>query len=684
MEIAAVGVAGLASLGFMYNTLRPKFSIKVNCHFCSTDSKVPYNSKNSWICSRCDQYNGFTPDGNYNRPLGEDSVYRERFVKVQEALAAPDNGLCNDCNLNQQLKVSQMASYSYQGENGQDWDSGVEDYARHLERVYRLCSKCEDVLFVKLSQQDSKLTPGLLAHRLETSRLNNSFRIIPKHSWVIGKMPLVQLLLSLVTFVMMLDIEQVPEVVSNWVPDICPSPHHTQLVVCLHVLASCTRVLHSHTSILPLLVAPLVLLQLVLSVLQVEHAVQLGVALTVMVLAVLASTTPRAMSSQPVSLLQNTPDRFSAELSNEARGREELEETMTQNLLSDSDNSRNTRGDDSVNSRNTGGEESISQLVLNKEQRVFGETGSLIGSWAATNNYLKPSSFSQSSQLNQSFGFTQVNQSNGHNNSFLKRTSANSSFSHEFVTGEKKKDLDISSLSLGQTGGQWADQNDTSPFSRRLYSPVNNSGISFSPRRPVLRPAKIHARSWVAGGYWGGQHNMFAETNLSRSSSQSSGFVSLSGQDMYAGANTNLSPQNSPVNSFCGDWDKFSVLSEPIYRPKPTLVGSFSAPRAGSVIVGPSRHNMDTHRPKRKDKKFKKILQEEASSDSSSIEFVKPEPVSSPSPPPSARDSPVPHIPNSPWSLTITITAMNLALAASVAINLGVAIYYAKHFVEAY
>lgn len=695
MDVAGagiVGLAGLASLGFLYNKIRPKFSIKVNCHFCSTDSKVPYNSKNSWICNRCDQYNGFTPDGNYNRPLGEDSVYRDRFVKIQEVLAAPDNGLCTDCNLNQQLKVSQMSSY--QGEHGEDWERGVEDYARHLERVYRLCSRCQDVLRVKLNDQDSKLTPGLLAHRLETSRINNSLRITPKHSWLCGKMPLVQFMMSVLSFVMLLDFDQMPELmtrwqmpveVTRWLPEslLCLTPHHTNLILGLHLLAAVTRVVRMDASRLSVLLVPLVLLQLVLSGLEVGHAGQLGLALGVMLLAVLATTAPRGGGMVSRSVARENNDRFSAELSNETRALragEEFEETMTQNLLSDSENSRN--------SRNTGGEESINQLVLNntsnsnKEPRMFGETQSFNGEWPASSNspqnYLRPSSFSyQSSHRNQSTGL---------NNSFLKRTSANSSFSHEFVTGKKQKDLDISSLSLGQSGGNTPD---TSPFSRRLYSPVNNSGISFSPRRPLLRPAKMSARSWVAGGYWGhpGQANVFMETTLSRSSSQSSGFVSLSGQDnMFANTVSNLSPQNSPVNSFCGDWDRFSVLSEPIYRPKPTVVSGHLAPKAGSVVVGPSKENMLTYRPRRKkDKKYKKILQEEASSDSS-VEIKSMSHRSPPSSPSdnvsSPQDSPIPNVPNSPWSLTITITAMNLALAASIAVNLGVAIYFAKHFVE--
>ena len=71
-----------------------------------------------------------------------------------------------------------------------------------------------------------------------------------------------------------------------------------------------------------------------------------------------------------------------------------------------------------------------------------------------------------------------------------------------------------------------------SPFSPRLYSPENNTGIRFSARPPLLRPSRL--TSWVAGGYWGSPAATPGDTGqlaacLSRASSQSSGFASASG-----------------------------------------------------------------------------------------------------------------------------------------------------------
>ena len=61
----------------------------------------------------------------------------------------------------------------------------------------------------------------------------------------------------------------------------------------------------------------------------------------------------------------------------------------------------------------------------------------------------------------------------------------------------------------------------------RVYSPTPNpDGIRFAPSRPILRPAQL--TSWVAGGYWSPPDTKLppAGETHSRSSSQSSGFVS--------------------------------------------------------------------------------------------------------------------------------------------------------------
>jgi hypothetical protein len=65
--------------------------------------------------------------------------------------------------------------------------------------LYRLCADCEDALSTHLAAQDAHLTPGLLAHRLETSRRGpaGTGRANPGRPDRLGRLPLVTSLLLL-------------------------------------------------------------------------------------------------------------------------------------------------------------------------------------------------------------------------------------------------------------------------------------------------------------------------------------------------------------------------------------------------------------------------------------------------------------------------------------------------------
>ncbi len=52
-----------------------------------------------------------------------------------------NNGLCRNCNLNQELKIRQMSKFVPQKAGNEDEE--MERYKRHLERAYKLCRKCE-------------------------------------------------------------------------------------------------------------------------------------------------------------------------------------------------------------------------------------------------------------------------------------------------------------------------------------------------------------------------------------------------------------------------------------------------------------------------------------------------------------------------------------------------------------
>lgn len=149
------------------------------------------------------------------------------------------------------------------------------------------------------------------------------------------------------------------------------------------------------------------------------------------------------------------------------------------------------------------------------------------------------------------------------------------------------------------------------------YTPKLNG--SFCSQRNVVSPSRLSTKnitqsSWVAGGYWGhpispldisqhGIHTLGSMQScqqsplqtppqpslcpLSRSSSQSSGFVSLSSGPPPYKLKTGLSSlPNSNPGSICGDFDRGSILSEPVgksWNYAPSLYPSDSASQCSHI-----------------------------------------------------------------------------------------------------
>ncbi|XP_070562076.1 transmembrane protein 201-like [Ptychodera flava] len=149
--------------------------IKVNCWFCNTDTVVPYGNKNCWDCPRCEQYNGFSEDGGYNKPIpaqSDEGLYHSVVADYHQQYAPHDgnhsnNRLCNQCTRNQLLKVKQLAAFI--PHNEMSYDAEVEIYKHHLEQVYRLCGYCELVVHDELRQQNHWIKSRLLGSRLKES-----------------------------------------------------------------------------------------------------------------------------------------------------------------------------------------------------------------------------------------------------------------------------------------------------------------------------------------------------------------------------------------------------------------------------------------------------------------------------------------------------------------------------------
>ncbi|KAK3861144.1 hypothetical protein Pcinc_032848 [Petrolisthes cinctipes] len=179
---ALAGASGVfAGCAVLYSKIRPRFPVKVNCWFCNQDTKVEFRYEESWVCPSCQQYNGFTEDGDYNRDLPAQYCeslntpphnQKQRSRVSSHAGLALGNGLCQTCNLNQTLKVRALADYT--PIHPDNYDKEIEEYRKRLEKTYGLCRQCEATLHQTLGKQDSWLKPKLISWRLHQTSENKA------------------------------------------------------------------------------------------------------------------------------------------------------------------------------------------------------------------------------------------------------------------------------------------------------------------------------------------------------------------------------------------------------------------------------------------------------------------------------------------------------------------------------
>ncbi|XP_050678630.1 uncharacterized protein LOC126974928 isoform X1 [Leptidea sinapis] len=156
MEWALISITSvlctLMVIKFLYN-LRTALPWRVNCWFCNSNFWIKFINRNCWTCPGCEQYNGFTKDGDYNKVL----ITNNEYTKIANVFqrSPPKNGLCKMCNINQQLKVTQMANFIPMSEN--NFDQEIGSYKAQLEKAYKLCSPCKKVLQVKLHKEKESL-----------------------------------------------------------------------------------------------------------------------------------------------------------------------------------------------------------------------------------------------------------------------------------------------------------------------------------------------------------------------------------------------------------------------------------------------------------------------------------------------------------------------------------------------
>ncbi|KAE8739985.1 hypothetical protein FOCC_FOCC014501 [Frankliniella occidentalis] len=148
-----IGLGALLPVLYAFFRYWRRSHLKVNCWFCGLNNVILQKCRDGWMCKHCEQYNGFKSDGDYNRdiPAQWESSHHGgvTFCTSPKPYSKPSNGLCEDCNKNQEMKVAQLASF--QPINPNNFDQEIENFSYHLERAYQLCPTCESVLEDTLS-----------------------------------------------------------------------------------------------------------------------------------------------------------------------------------------------------------------------------------------------------------------------------------------------------------------------------------------------------------------------------------------------------------------------------------------------------------------------------------------------------------------------------------------------------
>jgi len=607
----AYGAGCVAGLAAFYRLARPHFSVRVNCHFCNQNTRVSYNKSNSFFCPHCGQYNGWDNDGDYNIQLGmgDQGI---RYVREQSKMDNQGNGLCRNCNLNQELKVSQLSRFKKEGHE-------LEEYRQHLEKVYKLCAECEDVVATKLMEQDRRMANKLLEVRLETSRLNSSNMGVKKSTrsqWL----PYIQTLLALTVFSVLQDYSQfsvpvqikdtltVPiQMISSYLDIMFPLVSISEVVIPLIEMLSMPSFLVAFILLLVMvsfcnksfLSILLYTTLLIIYISSSPHILQLSLA-GVGVIIALINTPPTPHNT--VIKSQGTAKLGVAYQQYQQRN-VEVEDTLTQDLLDSSS-------------------DSITPTDISPTPA-------------------KPASISPITSTPPP--------------TTLMRTGDEFSFTHEFATQHEEDDCDLSSLSLGEISTR---KNTMSPFSLSQYSPCSPTNSLFSPSRPLLHPSRLTNTSWVAGGYWTppGQTSL---QSPSRSSSHSSGFVSgtpsLANYPSPPGSLHNYcSPVPTSPQFHHQDMDRFSVLSEPVYQ-----FPHLPPPRHYAA----STHTLPHVQHRRRS-------QDDCLSDASIDRHSQVSQTSQTSLPQTQSKS--------GWSLTITLTPTGIILAASIAVNVTLAVMWLR------
>ncbi|XP_063975792.1 uncharacterized protein LOC135161802 [Diachasmimorpha longicaudata] len=154
-------LATTTAVMIIINKLRLRWPVKVNCWFCNSDTKIWRSETDWWQCPSCDQFNGFTNDGDYNydipeqrrRSLNDMSVY-SASCRAEKSQMKNEGTLCRNCNRNEEFKLCQMRLLDPLSLSQKE----IKKCRQSLEKQYPLCRRCNSLVKSVLQRQSVWLT----------------------------------------------------------------------------------------------------------------------------------------------------------------------------------------------------------------------------------------------------------------------------------------------------------------------------------------------------------------------------------------------------------------------------------------------------------------------------------------------------------------------------------------------
>ncbi|XP_073943572.1 uncharacterized protein [Choristoneura fumiferana] len=612
----------------LLHKLRLSLPWRVNCWFCNSNFWWKFVERNSWVCPKCEQYNGFTKDGDYNKPLisaSNDSANKPpRSPKVFQK-SPPKNGLCKMCNVNLQLKVAQLANFVPMNER--NYDNEIEDYKMQLEKAYKLCSPCRKVLQKKLHKEKEVLLGSkvLETRSPEKKNLKHEKRssllkaFINKTSMFIAG---VLVLLVCIECYVNTKKNDLPVSIMNLkdilfdVLDRVLCIAKMKFVLTFPSLENYSINLNKYYEILEMklnmtnlssfeqtndvtqktLGAFVCLIQIIghiWNVNELKYTILIDLLWSVFVMVSVANEYV-AMEPFYIRLVKLTSvlavlvvyKNLNAKINIPAKfqpGPKKIKSLQNGTSASffDDDSDVVMESDDDV---------SLSKFGLHNFTDSSADTVSPLSTSMLNGRSFTPrigDSIWSKPKLNTTFCVNSVRSKSP--SSVSETVFIKPSFSkyQDLTKGDSDSDLDESISSLCISSPKKASKKGNSVFSLRKFT-ATPSFVAPAPRaRPLISPSKLgHGTSWVAGGYWGADgERPLCSVDGSRSSSQSSGFESQA-----SSANQRAAPP-SRDDSVCGDGgvlDRFQQCGTASYSsyPSPQNFG-----RVGSPVFPQMQYN---------------------------------------------------------------------------------------------